>query len=567
MGILKLCVVLAWLAASSVAVPSLARADCAQPDEIQRLIRELGDEDPIARSAAASDLEDCGPPAVPPLLRVLQGAARPRTRQLVIQVLAALGKGNPAVISALGRELGHQEASVRDRSAYWLTTVDTAGQTVPHLVRALDDKEEDVLQSAVIGLGQLGALAASAVPRLIRMLDEAGEKEKSSSLPGGGWHWPLADWVIDALGRIGPPAAAAAPALVKILDDSTYPQLQVLAAYNLGKLGDRVRAVPALERAARSTAQDGRLARAAREALQAIRSPAGRQPPPAEPVVTIVAPSRADLRQLMASLLEDAMKGGWRRSLPGQRRPRVRFTGLRNRGDARVDAAIYRLLNERREVLRVGVHEVQADFVLSGFVAGADAEDQSTGRELLSYVYCLSLDEARSGRSVWIGLRAWQRVVDRGKLRLRRPGEKLVEEFGDLEWIAAGTTIADRLRRTDLVKQGAGGISFEVELHDRTSEHLSLMLFKQAFQREMIEAGVLLAPEKDEAGAPGREPPSPLPDPTHRLVATVASLTTPEGTGVRVHFQLSAKVVELATSAGMWTTVLPLWTWVVKHPW
>lgn len=168
-----------------------------------------------ARQRAVKLLARVGPPAVPRLLRTLQGAE------------TATERGGAA--EALGL--------IRD------------SRSVPRLIRALKDPAMVVRRFSMVALLRLEAM--DAIPHVVRLLeDESGGVRVLAA---------------HVLGRFGDPRAV--PALIRALRDPRWYVRQAAAAA-LGGIGD-MRAVPALEAAARDPRKA--VAKAADAALRTLR--------------------------------------------------------------------------------------------------------------------------------------------------------------------------------------------------------------------------------------------------------------------------------------------------------
>ena len=103
-------------------------------------------------------------------------------------------------------------------------------KAVDHLIAALDDEDDKVLDNVIFALGEIGD--ARAVPHLVRMLgrSKSGRARKSAA---------------KALGMLC--SKDAVNALVRALKDEDF-KVRKSAARSLGQIGDRA-AVPALKEA------------------------------------------------------------------------------------------------------------------------------------------------------------------------------------------------------------------------------------------------------------------------------------------------------------------------------
>jgi HEAT repeat protein len=115
-----------------------------------------------------------------------------------------VGKGTKETLPALLRALNDKEVSVQGQTISALMEVGPEG--IPGLTAALQLKEPALLQAAAQYLGNHGAQAKSAVPELIHLLDHADGNVRRTAAA--------------ALGAIGPDARTAMFALNDLLDDA-----------------------------------------------------------------------------------------------------------------------------------------------------------------------------------------------------------------------------------------------------------------------------------------------------------------------------------------------------------
>jgi HEAT repeat protein len=169
-----------------------------------------------ARGKAVALLVRLGPPAVPHLFRVLEGATTAVERRAAIDALGGIGDS----------------------------------RAVSRILRALADPAMSVRRSAMVALLRLEAMEA--VPRIARMLcDESGGVRVLAA---------------GVLGRFGD-ARAVGPLVEALRDPQWY--VRQAAATALGEIGDR-RAIRPLEQAAKDPRKA--VARAAAAALRALRA-------------------------------------------------------------------------------------------------------------------------------------------------------------------------------------------------------------------------------------------------------------------------------------------------------
>ena len=252
---------------------NLKRAE--EPRDIERLIKNLEDEDSDVREAASSalinlgwspqtqeeriwylianlrwdELADVGQPAVGPIVKVLGDKKsyirsyaaktlnrlnwKPQTEQERVLYLIAEKKwdtlvriGQPAV-EPLVRALG--DKSWRANRLAHRDIIDTLGRigdetAVEPLIKYLHDKRSPQPDEAAKALGQIGDRRA--VEPLIRALKRAQKR---------GDHFLLSD-TVQALGKIGDPRAVES--LIEVLQDKDARLARAAAARSLGEIGD-----------------------------------------------------------------------------------------------------------------------------------------------------------------------------------------------------------------------------------------------------------------------------------------------------------------------------------------
>lgn len=161
-----------------------------------------------------------------------------------------------AEIEALIGQLQDADPGRRGAAAELLCRHGAAAATAAlALARACADEDDQVREWAAAALEDLGPPPAGSIPEL-------GDLVGSS-------HPLVAYWAATLLGRSGQNAATATTALAACLASASDPAVAQRAAWALGKIGPAAATGrDALEKAALSA--DPRLARLAREALQAI---------------------------------------------------------------------------------------------------------------------------------------------------------------------------------------------------------------------------------------------------------------------------------------------------------
>jgi HEAT repeat protein len=123
------------------------------------------------------------------------------------------------------------------------------------LVKACADAVEEVRESVVAALEELGPAPPSDVPALVSLLASP--------------HSDVGYWAATLLGRLGPDAATAVPALTATLSGSAHLAVRQRAAWALGEIGPAAAAArDALAKASKS--DDPRLARLAQQAINQL---------------------------------------------------------------------------------------------------------------------------------------------------------------------------------------------------------------------------------------------------------------------------------------------------------
>jgi len=201
-------------------------------------MRELRNEDPAVRQAAARALRTIGPPArdaVPALFAVLQDKD-PWARALAASALVAVVADEPSrVVPALVEALSDQDWRVRQNAAGCLGRLGPKGRpAVPALIERLGDEHKRVRGTTVWALQKIGIQGEQdAIAPLVGMLGD------------GARHWFGGD-AADALAQVGP---VALPTLVEALSNE---KAVLYAARGIAGLGEHgKRAMPALLEAAR----------------------------------------------------------------------------------------------------------------------------------------------------------------------------------------------------------------------------------------------------------------------------------------------------------------------------
>jgi HEAT repeat protein len=97
------------------------------------------------------------------------------------------------------------------------------GKTLSELQKELKDKDAEVRRNAALGIGYIGAEAKPAAPALAAALKDSDKNVRLA--------------VATALWRLGPNGKAAAPGLIDAFKSDEEPQVRVMAAFALGKIG------------------------------------------------------------------------------------------------------------------------------------------------------------------------------------------------------------------------------------------------------------------------------------------------------------------------------------------
>lgn len=139
---------------------------------------------------------------------------------------------------------------------------DTPPDAAGCLVRTLDGPFDDELFPWVeAALENITSPPQSQVEPLVAILERYSERKTEPD---------AAYWAATMLGRIGREASGAVSALVPLLERTDHPQIQLKAAWALGKIGPLAKAsLPHLNRTAASAA-DPRVVIFARQAVQEI---------------------------------------------------------------------------------------------------------------------------------------------------------------------------------------------------------------------------------------------------------------------------------------------------------
>jgi hypothetical protein len=176
-------------------------------DAIDRLVADLGEDDPQVRHEAATALLKVGqraPADLEHLARSLAGGAAPPGIQNCIFFLL------------------EQTDGTRARIAHDLGLNRTVG-AIPALILILHDENPEVRKEAAYALGEMGPAAARAVPTLRDTLrDPAGEVRREAA---------------GALSRVGPPAWSALSDLADTMEGDADPWVRDAASFAVQQIG------------------------------------------------------------------------------------------------------------------------------------------------------------------------------------------------------------------------------------------------------------------------------------------------------------------------------------------
>ncbi|MGE4292692.1 MAG: HEAT repeat domain-containing protein [Desulfovibrio sp.] len=193
----------------------------AEGSPVADLVRDLGKDEPTARSAADLIVHR-GADAAPALAWALD-SDDPTLRRRAAETLGRLGPDSAPARAALARSLSDTDARVREHVARALGSMGPTGlHALDELTRALNDTDPLVRVAAAKSLASFGPNAAPAVSGLAALLRRGPDQAVEAGAR--------------ALGNIGPKAAQAVNNLRDALTGGD-PDARAAAAEALGKIG------------------------------------------------------------------------------------------------------------------------------------------------------------------------------------------------------------------------------------------------------------------------------------------------------------------------------------------
>lgn len=253
---------------------------CAEPGEIQRLMKALQSTDNSERTVAMYELRRLGLDAAPATAQLIQALDDPEReiRALAVGILENIGEeASPAIpklIDRLGKDKLQRIVTDAPTTNVGFSAACALGkmgsEAVGPLVRCLEHKNPAARVRAVYALGWIGPKAKVATTALIRLLEDEDEMARMAAIQAIAQISPEAKnpedknvipailkrlddenrgvrvAAVDALGSIKPTTRPAVEGLIKALHDKEG-LVQAHAANALGNLGDKaISAVPAL---------------------------------------------------------------------------------------------------------------------------------------------------------------------------------------------------------------------------------------------------------------------------------------------------------------------------------
>jgi len=203
---------------NQMAMGELARLG-SSPRSVDALIEALrAGRSPGAAAAALGDFGQEAAVALPALLPFLDDET---VGPNAIQAVARIGRGDPAIVSALRRILRDRNSSTRGSAAKALGALGAA-EAIPDLIGVLSDPRKWQTILVANALGTFGAEAKEAVGALAELLNDPDVDIRRAAT--------------EALGRIGPPAAEVVPLIARQLESGDA-RLEESAARALERIG------------------------------------------------------------------------------------------------------------------------------------------------------------------------------------------------------------------------------------------------------------------------------------------------------------------------------------------
>ncbi|HEY3963679.1 MAG TPA: HEAT repeat domain-containing protein [Planctomycetaceae bacterium] len=202
------------------------------PQCVRVLIVALTGRDDQAARDAVDVLGLCGSTAVPGLARIVETyAAHAESAARGAAALKQIGRHAVPAVPALGKALQSRNEMVVEQSIGALAAIGpSAGPAVPELRALLTSPSASIRTHVASALGDIGAVAA--VNDLATALEDRDEDVRRESA--------------QALGKIGPPAKPAIPALLRALEDPAD-SVKWHVAEALSRIGEAA-VVPLIER-------------------------------------------------------------------------------------------------------------------------------------------------------------------------------------------------------------------------------------------------------------------------------------------------------------------------------
>lgn len=231
--------------------------DAASPG-VLALVRAIGDDDEYVRTTSARAVEKVGAEAVRPaaddLAAWLHDERQPVRREAAI-VLRRLGPLAAAVVPALTKALGSDDAFIRSRAAWCLGSAGSAGRpALARLAEAVTDDDEDVRRGAANALARIDPAAAFASEHAavrLAALQAHGDRPapgswKDPAIVGGvlrtveDRNEEVRGWAIHALDSLAAFAGDERPAewiaiFRRVLERDPAPGIRASAAHGLGR--------------------------------------------------------------------------------------------------------------------------------------------------------------------------------------------------------------------------------------------------------------------------------------------------------------------------------------------